>query len=80
LSSASCLRGGGHSNAFCFSPKPLVQNLTAVRQFCGIFSANLWLARFCRRHITAAEKPCLAARKIDASILPAVRLNAITCS
>jgi hypothetical protein len=32
-----------------------------------------------RRRIIAAKKPCLAARKKRASVLPAVRLNAITC-
>jgi hypothetical protein len=32
-----------------------------------------------RRHIAAAEKPCLAARKMRASVLPAVRRNEITC-
>jgi hypothetical protein len=32
-----------------------------------------------RRRIIAAKKPCLAARKKRATVLPAVRLNAITC-
>jgi hypothetical protein len=52
-------------------------------KFAGTFPQNHGGRRFAgtgRRRIVAAKKPCLAARKKRASVLPAVCLKTIACS